>query len=66
MITKDMTIFEVLQAEPDIAPAFYEFGMHCLGCPVSSAETLEQAAAVHGIAVEDLVKRLNEFVAKGE
>lgn len=37
-ITKDMTIYEVLQINPDIAPVFFEFGMHCLGCPIPAAK----------------------------
>ena len=42
MITKDMTIYEVLQIAPDIAPVFFEFGMHCLGCPISRAGSWEK------------------------
>ena len=63
MITKDMTIYEVLQIAPDIAPVFFEFGMHCLGCPSSQMETIEQAAMVHGIEPQELVDRLNDVVA---
>ena len=60
-ITKDMTIYEVLQINPDIAPVFFEFGMHCLGCPISRGETVDQAAAAHGVDVVEMLKRLNEF-----
>ena len=60
-ITKDMTIYEVLQINPDIAPVFMEFGMHCLHCPISRGETVEQAAEAHGIALEKMLSRLNEF-----
>ena len=60
-ITADMTIAEVLQAEPDIAPVFFEFGMHCLGCPVSRGETVAQAAQVHGVDPEEMLAKLNEF-----
>ena len=60
-ITKDMTIYEVLQINPQIAPVFFEFGMHCLGCPISRGETVEQAAAAHGVDVNDMLARLNEF-----
>lgn len=60
-ITKDMTIYEVLQINPDIAPVFFEFGMHCLGCPISRGETVEQAAAAHGVDADEMLKRLNEF-----
>ena len=60
-ITKDMTIFEVLQLCPAIEPVFMEFGMHCLHCPISRGETVEQAAEAHGIALEKMLFRLNEF-----
>ena len=63
-ITEDMTIYEVLQIAPDIAPVFFEFGMHCLGCPVSRGETVKEAAAAHGVDVEDMLDKLNEFVEK--
>lgn len=61
-ITEDMTIYEVLQIAPDIAPVFFEFGMHCLGCPVSRGETVKEAAAAHGVDAEVMLDKLNEFV----
>ena len=60
-ITEDMTIYEVLQVAPDIAPVFFEFGMHCLGCPISRGETVAQAAAAHGVDVAEMLAKLNEF-----
>lgn len=63
-INKDMTIREVLGVCPDIAPVFFGYGMHCLGCPVSSGETVEQAAAAHGIDLEEMLKALNDFADK--
>ena len=48
-ITLDMTIAEVMALNPEIAPVFFEYGMHCLSCPVASAETIAEAAEVHGI-----------------
>ena len=60
-ITKDMTIYEVLQINPEIAPVFFEFGMHCLGCPISRGETVEQAAAAHGVDVDEMLAKLNAF-----
>ncbi len=66
MITKDMTIYEVLQIAPDIGPVFFEFGMHCLGCPISRGETVEQAAEAHGVSVDEMLSRLNEFIDKAE
>lgn len=60
-ITEDMTIYEVLQVAPDIAPVFFEFGMHCLGCPISRGETVREAAAAHGVDVEVMLEKLNDF-----
>ena len=59
MINKDTKIGDLLQESPDKAEVLLAAGMHCLGCPASQAETLEEACAVHGIDVEELVKELN-------
>ena len=59
MINKDTKIGELLQEFPDKAEILLSAGMHCLGCPASQAETLEEACVVHGIDVEELVKELN-------
>jgi len=59
MINKDTKIGELLQEFPDKAEILLSAGMHCLGCPASQAETLEEACDVHGIDVEELVKELN-------
>lgn len=61
-VTKDMTIAEVLRLDEGTAPIFMQFGMHCLGCPVSSGESIEQAAAVHGIDADELINALNEYL----
>lgn len=61
MIRKDMTIYEVLQVKPGCEQIFFSFGMHCLGCPISRGESIEEAAAAHGIDVEALLKALNEY-----
>lgn len=60
-ITKDMTIFEVLQINPEIAPVFAELGMHCVGCAIAHGETVEQAAAAHGIDLDLMLEKLNDF-----
>ena len=60
-ITKDMTIREVLMRDASVAPIFFEMGMHCIGCPSASGESLEMACAVHGIDVNALVEKLNDF-----
>ena len=58
-IEKDMTIGELLEKAPEKADILLEEGMHCLGCPASQAETLEEACMVHGIDVEELLTKLN-------
>lgn len=60
MIEKTMKIGDLLQAYPDKADILLEAGMHCLGCPASQMETLEEACGVHGIDVEELVEKLND------
>lgn len=59
-ITKDWTIGELLQTNDDLADVLMGFGMHCFSCPMSQMETLEEAAAVHGIDVDFLVDKLNQ------
>ncbi len=62
-ITKDMTIGDILDEERETVPFFLEMGMHCLGCPASRGETVADACAVHGVDADELVKRINEFLA---
>lgn len=57
-ITRDMTIGEILRAKPEVAPVLLEAGMHCLGCPSAQGESLAEAAMVHGIDVEELMKAI--------
>lgn len=66
MINKNMTIGEVLAMDRFTAPIFMNFGMHCLGCPHSVGESIEEAGMVHGIDVDALVAALNEHFAKKE
>ncbi len=58
--TKDMIIGEILDKDESKAPIFLEMGMHCLGCPASRGETLEEACMVHGQNVEDILVKLNQ------
>ena len=58
-ITINTKIGELLEVAPDKAEILLAAGMHCLGCPASQAETLEEACAVHGIDVDILVEKLN-------
>lgn len=57
--TADMTIGELLSVKPEVAPVLLEAGMHCLGCPASQAESLAEAAVVHGIDIDVLMKAIN-------
>ena len=61
-INKEMQIGELLMLNPDIAPILMRAGMHCLGCPASQMESLEDAAAVHGLDVDILVDQINNFL----
>lgn len=61
-ITKDMTIGEILHIDPNMAGVLMAGGMHCVGCPSSQGESLEEAALVHGIDPEVLLARLNAFM----
>lgn len=60
-ITKDMCIGDVLDMDNGCAKFFFEIGMHCLGCPASRGETIEQACAVHNTDCDELVEKLNEY-----
>ena len=57
-ITKDMTIGEILRANPDVAAVLMGAGMDCLGCPLARGGSLEEAAMVHGIDVDELMKAI--------
>lgn len=60
MIDKNTKIGDLLEKAPEKADILLEAGMHCLGCPASQAETLEEACEVHGIDVEELLEQLNK------
>ncbi|MBU0672613.1 MAG: DUF1858 domain-containing protein [Candidatus Margulisbacteria bacterium] len=59
-IKKDMTIAEALKLKPQIAPILMSKGMHCLGCVIANGETIGQAAEVHGLDGDELLKELSE------
>ena len=59
MIEKTTKIGDLLESNPEKADVLLEAGMHCLGCPASQAETLEEACEVHGIDVDELLEKLN-------
>ena len=62
-ITKESVIGDILDADPSTAPFFLEMGMHCLGCPASLGETVEEACMVHGTDVDELIENLNKALA---
>ena len=62
-VSRQTLIGDLLQIDGDIAPILMGIGMHCLGCPASQMESLEEAAAVHGINADDLVEEINNFLA---
>lgn len=63
-VTKQSIIGDVLDAAPDTAVFFLEIGMHCLGCPSARGESIEDACAVHGTDADELVKKINAFLAE--
>ena len=60
IFNKDMTIGEILDKDPEKIDVLLSAGMHCIGCPASQGETLEEACEVHGIAVDDVLNELNK------
>ncbi len=62
-VSKDMLIGQILQEDATIAPILMASGMHCIGCPASQGESLEEAAMVHGLDCDDLVAKINEYLA---
>lgn len=64
VVTKDTLIGDILDSDRATATYFFEMGMHCLGCPSSRGETIEQACEVHGVDVNEIVKKLNDHFAK--
>lgn len=60
-ITKDMTISEILRTKPEAASVLMDAGMHCLGCPSAQGESLEVAAMVHGMNIDDIMMKLGEL-----
>lgn len=63
-ITKEMSIGEVLKIDRSTAPILMEYGMHCFGCPYSQMESLEMGCAAHGLSADELVEKLNRYLAE--
>ena len=65
-IDKHMTVGDILDLDRETAVYFLNMGMHCLGCPASRGETVEQACMVHGVDADALVKEINAYLAGKE
>ena len=65
-IDKEMLIGELIHVDENIPAILMRAGMHCLGCPASQAESLEEACMVHGMNADELITKINEFLAKEE
>lgn len=63
-VTKDTKIGELLQLDKDVSPILFSIGMHCLGCPASQMETIAEAAMVHGVDADELIKAINDKLAE--
>ena len=62
-VTKQTLIGDILDKAPELAPLFFEIGMHCLGCPSARGETIEEACQVHGVDADALIERINEYLS---
>ena len=63
-INRETIISEILTNFPEAMPKFQELGMHCLGCPASQGESIEEACMVHGTNADELVAKLNAFLGE--
>ncbi|MCI9625534.1 MAG: DUF1858 domain-containing protein [Clostridia bacterium] len=63
-VTKDTIIADALRLDAGTAQFFLEIGMHCLGCPSASGESIEQACMVHGANADELVSKINDYLSK--
>ena len=62
-VTKQSIIGDVLDAAPATAQFFFAIGMHCLGCPSARGESIEDACMVHGTDADELIKKINDYLA---
>ena len=62
-ITKDTIIGDILDMDATTAPFFFEMGMHCLGCPASRGESIEEACEVHGVDCNEMIEKINNYFA---
>ena len=62
-VNKEMTIAEIIRLDEGIIPILLGSGMHCIGCPSAQGESLEEACYVHGLEVDELVAKINEYLS---
>ena len=62
-VTRESIIGDILDFDKGTAEFFFEIGMHCLGCPAARGESIEEACAVHGTDADELVAKINEYLA---
>lgn len=65
-VTKQTVIGDILDFDRTTAEYFLQMGMHCLGCPASRGESIEQACAVHGVDADELVTKLNNHISQNK
>ena len=65
-VTKDMIIADIIAIDRGLIPILMEAGMHCIGCPSSQGETLEGAGFVHGLNVDEVIEKMNAYLAEKE
>ena len=63
-VTKQTLVGEVIDCDVNAAKFFFEIGMHCVGCPASAMDSLEEACEVHGADVNELVQKINDYLAQ--
>ena len=63
-VTKETLIGDILDFDLETAEYFFEIGMHCLGCPASRGESIADACDVHGTDADELIKKINDYLAK--
>ncbi|MBQ3546260.1 MAG: DUF1858 domain-containing protein [Lachnospiraceae bacterium] len=65
-VTKEMIISDIIKIDGGIIPILLGAGMHCIGCPSAQGESLEEAAMVHGLDVDELIGQINDYLEKSE
>ena len=63
-VSKETMIGDLLRIDQNVAPILLSIGMHCLGCPSAQMESIEEAAAVHGVDADELVSKINSFLGE--